>query len=290
MCWVEPNLSGFSRKSPEPIAASFLQRVQQAGEVAGGRHGDGDVGEQIPARERIVVALDVDNAASALRLVEQLRGEVGMFKIGKQLFTSDGPSIVKKVLEMGEKVFLDLKFHDIPNTVAQAGVEAARLGVSIFNVHALGGSDMMRRTVEAVFEAVQRESLTRPLMLAVTVLTSHDQNSLSEIGIDRPVQEQVVRLALLAKSAGMDGVVASPMEILPIREAVAGQDFVILTPGVRPAGSDLNDQKRVMTPGEAVSAGADYLVIGRPLTGAQDPAAAAKKISKEIEQLKASSV
>ena len=246
--------------------------------------------EQIPARERIVVALDVDNAASALRLVEQLRGEVGMFKIGKQLFTSQGPSIVKKVLEMGEKVFLDLKFHDIPNTVAQAGVEAARLGVSIFNVHALGGSDMMRRTVEAVSEAVQRESLTRPLMLAVTVLTSHDQNSLSEIGIDRPVQEQVVRLALLAKSAGMDGVVASPMEILPIREAVAGQDFVILTPGVRPAGSDLNDQKRVMTPGEAVSAGADYLVIGRPLTGAQDPAAAAKKISKEIEQLKASSV
>ncbi|HEX4951362.1 MAG TPA: orotidine-5'-phosphate decarboxylase [Blastocatellia bacterium] len=235
-------------------------------------------------KDRIVVALDVETAAQALTLVEQLRGLVGMFKIGKQLFTAAGPDIVRHIVGLGEKVFLDLKFHDIPNTVAAAGVEAARLGVSIFNVHSLGGSAMMRATVDALNAAAEREKLTKPLILAVTILTSHDQASLAELGIERPLTEQVVHLARLAVAAGINGVVASPQEIAPLRQAIDNPNFVILTPGVRPSGAALNDQKRVMTPGEAVTAGADYLVIGRPITSAGDPAAAAQKIRQEIEQ------
>lgn len=235
-------------------------------------------------KDRIVVALDVETTAQALALVEQLRGQVGMFKIGKQLFTAAGPDIVRHIVGLGERVFLDLKYHDIPNTVASAGVEAARLGVSIFNVHALGGSAMMRATVDAINAAAERDSLTKPLILAVTILTSHDQASLHEIGLERSIQEQVIRLAELADKSGINGVVASPLEIAPLRAAIANPQFVILTPGVRPAGAALNDQKRVMTPGEAVKAGADYLVIGRPITGAENPAMAAQKIREEIEQ------
>ena len=238
----------------------------------------------IQPKDRIVVALDVETPAQALALVERLRGLVGMFKIGKQLFTAAGPDIVRQVIGLGEKVFLDLKFHDIPNTVASAGVEAARLGVSIFNVHALGGSAMMRSTVDAMNAAAEREKITKPVILAVTILTSHDQASLHEIGLEQSIQEQVIRLAQLANQAGINGVVASPLEIAPLRAAIANPNFVILTPGVRPAGAALNDQKRVMTPGEAVKAGADYLVIGRPITSADNPAAAAQKISEEIEQ------
>ncbi len=237
----------------------------------------------IQPKDRIVVALDVETAAQALTLVEQLRGFVGMFKIGKQLFTAAGPNIVRQVVGQGEKVFLDLKFHDIPNTVAAAGIAAARLGVSIFNVHALGGSAMMRATVDAINDAAERENFIKPLILAVTILTSHDQVSLHEIGLERSIQEQVVRLATLAAAAGIHGVVASPQEILPLRQTIDNPNFVILTPGVRPAGAALNDQKRVMTPGAAVLAGADYLVIGRPITSAENPAAAAQKISEEIE-------
>ena len=237
----------------------------------------------IQPKDRIVIALDVETPAQALALVEQLRGLVGMFKIGKQLFTAAGPDIVRQVVGMGEKVFLDLKFHDIPNTVAAAGIEAARLGVSIFNVHALGGSAMMRATVDALNDAAERENFTKPLILAVTILTSHDQASLHEIGLERSIQEQVVRLANLAAASGINGVVASPQEITPLRQAIDNPNFVILTPGVRPAGAALNDQKRVMTPGEAVTTGADYLVIGRPITSAENPAAAAQKISEEIE-------
>jgi orotidine-5'-phosphate decarboxylase len=230
----------------------------------------------------IVVALDVDTAAQALTLVEQLRERVGMFKIGKQLFTAAGPDIVRRVIALGEEVFLDLKFHDIPNTVAGAGVEAARLGVKIFNVHALGGATMMRTCREAVDKVVANENLRRPLILGVTVLTSHTQQSLSEIGIERSIEQQVVRLAQLCATNGMDGIVASPQEIVPIRKAVRKSDFVVLVPGVRPAGAALNDQSRVMTPAEAVEAGADYLVIGRPITAAADPVAAAAKILEEI--------
>ena len=240
---------------------------------------------QILPKDRIVVALDVETPAQALALVEKLRGLVGMFKIGKQLFTAAGPDIVRQVVGMGEKVFLDLKFHDIPNTVAAAGVEAGRLGVSIFNVHALGGSAMMRATVEAVNNLSERENVPKPLILAVTVLTSHDQDSLREIGIEAEIKDQVRRLAQLASASKIDGVVASPHEIESLRTAISNPEFVILTPGVRPVGAALNDQKRVMTPGEAVAAGSDYLVIGRPITGADDPAEAVQKIIKEIEQV-----
>jgi orotidine-5'-phosphate decarboxylase len=191
---------------------------------------------------------------------------------------------------MGEKVFLDLKFHDIPNTVAKAAVEAARLGVSIFNLHAMGGSKMMRAAAEAVNEAAEREGISRPLILGVTVLTSHTQESLNEVGIERRLEDEVVALARLCNASGIDGVVASPQEIIPIREAVRERDFVVLTPGVRPVGTTLNDQSRVMTPAEAICAGADFLVVGRPITAADDPVMAAQKILEEIERASARNV
>lgn len=232
----------------------------------------------------IVVALDVETAEQALSLVERLRGIVGMFKIGNQLFTAAGPDLVRRVLGMGERVFLDLKYHDIPNTVAMAAVEATRLGVSIFNLHTLGGSKMMRAASDAVNETVEREKMPRPLILGVTVLTSHTQASLTEVGIEQNLEAEVVALARLCAASGIDGVVASPQEIVPIRDAVDNPGFVILTPGVRPAGAALNDQSRVMTPAEAIRAGANFLVIGRPITAASDPAQAAQKILEEIEQ------
>ena len=235
-------------------------------------------------RNPLVVALDVASPDRALFLVERLRGVAGMFKVGKQLFTAAGPEIVRKIIAMGEHVFLDLKFHDIPNTVAMAGVEAARLGVSVFNVHAMGGSKMMRAVNEAVTETAERERITRPLILGVTVLTSHTQDSLIEVGIDRKLEDQVINLAKLCEESGLDGVVASPHEIAPIRSAVEDSGFVILTPGVRPAGASLDDQNRVMTPTEAILAGANFLVIGRPITAANDPVDATRKILDEINQ------
>jgi orotidine-5'-phosphate decarboxylase len=242
---------------------------------------------QSPIRNPLVVALDVDSAARALALVEQLRGLAGMFKVGKQLFTAAGPELVRQIVASGERVFLDLKFHDIPNTVAQAGIEAAKLGVSIFNVHALGGTQMMRATVEALGEWAARVGQPRPLVLGVTVLTSHTQESLKELEIENNLAAQVVHLAKLCDAAGLDGVVASPQEIAPIRLAVHNHSFVLLTPGVRPVGAALNDQARVMTPGEAIKAGANFLVVGRPITAAPDPGAAAQKIVEEIEQARA---
>ncbi len=235
-------------------------------------------------RNPIVVALDVDSARQALSLVDQLRGTVGMFKVGKQLFTAEGPDVVRRIIGMGERVFLDLKFHDIPNTVARAGVEAARLGVSIFNLHAMGGSKMMRAAVEMLNEAIEREAIPRPMILGVTVLTSHTQESLNEVGIERKLEDEVVALARLCVSSGIDGVVASPQEIVPIRKAVDNPGFAILTPGVRPAGVALGDQSRVMTPAEAIRAGSNFLVVGRPITAADDPVLAAQKIVEEIEQ------
>jgi orotidine-5'-phosphate decarboxylase len=235
-------------------------------------------------RNPLVVALDFDSPDQALVLVERLRGVAGMYKVGKQLFTAAGPEIVRKIIAMGEQVFLDLKFHDIPNTVAMAGVEAARLGVSVFNVHAMGGSKMMRAVNDAVTETAERESMDRPLILGVTVLTSHSQDSLKEVGIDRRLEDEVVNLARLCAASGLDGVVASPLEIAPIRSAIEDSNFVILTPGVRPAGASFDDQSRVMTPAEAVSAGANFIVIGRPITAANDPIAAARRILSEINQ------
>jgi len=238
-------------------------------------------------RNPIVVALDVETAEQAMSLVERLKSTVGMFKVGKQLFTAAGPDIVRRIIDAGEKVFLDLKFHDIPNTVAKAGVEAARLGVSIFNLHAMGGSQMMRAAAEAVAEIAEKERLPRPLILGVTVLTSHTQDSLNEIGITRKLDDQVAALAQLCDANGIDGVVASPQEIVSIRKAVDNPGFVILTPGVRPSGAALNDQSRVMTPAQAIAAGANFLVVGRPITAADDPVNAAQKILEEIEQVSA---
>jgi len=235
------------------------------------------------ARERLIFALDVDSFDEARRWVERLSGKVGIFKVGKQLFTRCGPDVVRMIRDAGGEVFLDLKFHDIPHTVAMAGLEASRLDVRMFNVHALGGSAMMRRTVEEVHEACAPGKGRRPLLLAVTILTSTDEQALREIGIDRPVTEMVVRLARLAMDAGMDGVVASPLEIEAIRRA-CGTDFVIVTPGVRPAFTAANDQKRIATPGAALAAGADYLVVGRPIAQADDPVAAVELITAEMAQ------
>jgi orotidine-5'-phosphate decarboxylase len=232
---------------------------------------------------KLIVALDVENAQKARELFHALRGIVGMFKIGSQLFTAAGPGLVSEIVKAGERVFLDLKFHDIPNTVAAAGVEATRLGVSIFNVHAAGGSEMMRRTTEAVAECVDAERLARPAVIAVTVLTSADAATLAEVGYSREPRELVPRLALLAAASGLDGVVASPREISTIRSAVTQPGFIVVTPGVRPKGSSLFDQKRVTTPREAMMAGADYIVVGRPILAAADPAQAAQQIVEEME-------
>lgn len=233
--------------------------------------------------KKLIVALDVDTADKARELVSALRGVVGMFKIGSQLFTAAGPDLVSEVVNSGERVFLDLKFHDIPNTVAAAGVEATRLGVSIFNVHASGGSEMMHRTVEAVTKCVADEGLTRPQIIAVTVLTSSNEKTLSEIGFSSTPAEAVGRLAALADAAGMDGVVASPQEVRLVRKAVTTPGFIIVTPGVRPAGSAPGDQSRITTPREAIEAGADYIVVGRPILAAADPIRAARQIIQEID-------
>ena len=232
---------------------------------------------------RLIVALDVDDAQKARELVRALRGLAGMFKIGMQLFTKAGPALVREIISSGDRVFLDLKYHDIPNTVALAGVEATRLGVSIFNIHAIGGSEMMRSTAEAVSECARVESLPRPLVIAVTILTSANEGTVAEVGFASTPAELVPRLAQLAEASGMDGVVASPRELSTVRSAVKKADFVVVTPGVRPAGAALFDQKRVTTPREAILAGADYIVVGRPILEAPDPAKAAQQILDELE-------
>lgn len=237
----------------------------------------------VAAKDRIVLALDVDNDQEALGLVAELRDAVGMFKVGHQLFTAYGPDIVRRVIGAGGRVFLDLKYHDIPNTVAKASAEAVKLGVSIFNVHALGGLDMMKAAAEAAKEASAKHNLAAPVALAVTILTSMDGKSLrKELKITRSLQREVAHLARLAQRAGMHGVVASPQEIRMLRRAVRGA-FVILTPGVRPHWAGKDDQKRTMTPGEAVKTGADYIVVGRPVLNAPDRKAAVEKILEEIE-------
>ena len=228
----------------------------------------------ITARDRIALALDVDNDRDALAIVAELRDSVGVFKVGHQLFTAYGPDIVRRIVGMGGRVFLDLKYHDIPNTVAKASAEAVKLGVSIFNVHSLGGIDMMRAAVESAKETAGKYNVPVPTLLAVTILTSMDEKSMrKELKITRSLQREVAHLARLAQRAGMHGVVASPQEIKMLRRVVRGE-FVILTPGVRPAWADKDDQKRVMTPGEAVRAGADYIVVGRPVLKATDRKAA----------------
>ncbi len=230
------------------------------------------------------MALDLDSDRDALALVDELKGAVGIFKVGHQLFTAYGPDIVRRIVDRGEKVFLDLKYHDIPNTVAKASAEAVKLGVTIFNVHALGGADMMKAAADSARETAARLGVRLPLVLAVTVLTSMDEHSLRrELKINRSLPRQVSHLAKVAQRAGMQGVVASPQEIRLLRRAIK-QPFVILTPGVRPAWAATDDQKRIMTPGQAVCEGADYIVVGRPVLKAPDRRAAIKKIVEEIAE------
>ena len=223
-------------------------------------------------RDRLVVAVDLSKRDDILRLVDALRGTVGVFKIGLQAFIANGPDVLREIVSSGERVFLDLKIHDIPNTAQHAVSEAARLGATIATVHAAGGPAMLR--------ACQHDSL---LVLAVTILTSLDEQELARIGFGGTPLDTAVRLARLAKESGLRGVVASPLEIRAIREA-CGEDFVILTPGIRPAGSDAGDQRRMMTPQEAIGAGADYIVVGRPITGAADPRSAAQRIVEEMSR------
>ena len=231
------------------------------------------------ARRKIIFALDVDTMDEVEKWAGLLADRVGMFKVGKQLYTSCGPQTVREVRERGGEVFLDLKYHDIPNTVAMATLAAARMGVTLCNLHALGGYEMMAATRGALEKEFPGGG--RPKVLAVTILTSSTAETLQGVGINLPVSEMVVKLARLAKSAGIDGVVASPLEVSLIREA-CGDDFLIVTPGVRPSFAAMDDQKRIMTPVDAVKAGADYLVIGRPIAAAADPLAACEAIIDEM--------
>jgi orotidine-5'-phosphate decarboxylase len=234
------------------------------------------------ARDRLIVALDVDTLAQAERLVERLQGLVTRFKIGSQLFTAAGPAAVESVHKRGAEVFLDLKYHDIPNTVAGASREAARMGVLMFNVHASGGRDMMSAAAQGAATAAKEVGVRRPIVLAVTVLTSLDRGALSrELAVAASVEGHVLHLARMAAEAGLDGCVASPNEIGPLRTN-RGPAWVIVTPGVRPVGSALGDQSRIATPRAAVMAGAHYLVVGRPITGAPDPTAAAAAVLQEM--------
>lgn len=226
---------------------------------------------------RVIVALDYANPADALNFVERLEPGTCRLKVGKELFTRGGPQLVEKLVTAGYPVFLDLKFHDIPNTVAGACRAAADLGVWMMNVHASGG----RRMMEAAREAVEASGSERPLLIAVTVLTSMAEADLQEIGITVSPAEQVSRLAALTAASGLDGVVCSPLEVAQLR-ADQGDDFLLVTPGVRPAGGEVGDQRRIMTPGDAVAAGSSYLVVGRPVTQAPDPLQALAAINQEV--------
>jgi orotidine-5'-phosphate decarboxylase len=236
---------------------------------------------------RILVALDVNSLARAREAVSQLAGAVGGFKIGKELFTAEGPAVVHAIAGDGHRVFLDLKFHDIPTTVAGAVRSAARLGVWMLTIHASGGPAMMAAAREAAERAVAETGWPRPLIAAITVLTSLDDQMLAQIGVAGSLDAQVRRLAQLARKAGADGVVCSPREISVVREA-CGDDFLIVTPGIRPvraAGSlPQDDQARTLTAAESVAAGADYLVIGRPILAAADPRAAAIALGRDIDR------
>jgi orotidine-5'-phosphate decarboxylase len=239
--------------------------------------------EPLSPSDRLYVALDVDRLEEAESLLDRLAGVVGGCKIGSQLFTAAGPLAIERALKRGYRVFLDLKYHDIPNTVAGAVREATRLGVFMLNVHASGGLVMLRAAAEAATKAAKELALPRPLVLGVTVLTSLDRRALeTEVGVLGPVEAHVLRLAERAREAGLDGCVASAQEIAPLRLAL-GRRWVIVTPGIRPA-ERADDQIRTATPGVAVRAGADYLVVGRPITVAPDPRAAAHGIQEEIRR------
>jgi orotidine-5'-phosphate decarboxylase len=233
--------------------------------------------------ERLLVALDVDSGAAALQLARELRDVAGGFKIGSRLFTLEGPGLVQALVDAGARVFLDLKFHDIPNTVAQAVESAVMTGAWMVNVHASGGRPMMERAQRAAVETAGRLGGSKPIVIAVTVLTSMDQPTLASVGVERGLDAHVLALAQLTKASGLDGVVASPLETAAIR-AACGSDFVIVTPGIRgaAAGAHKDDQARTLGPADAVRAGATFIVVGRPIIGAADPRAAAAGIVEEL--------
>ncbi|MBI4476806.1 MAG: orotidine-5'-phosphate decarboxylase [Acidobacteria bacterium] len=260
---------------------------------------------ELPPSARLIVALDVDDRATALRLADRLRGVVGAFKIGSRLFTSEGPSVVRHLVDRGDRVFLDLKFHDIPHTVGGAVSAAGRLGVWMMTVHASGGVTMMQAARYAAAARALSAGGQRPLVVAITVLTSLDATALTELGIGRPLEAQVVSLARQARATGLDGVVASPLEIAAIRREV-GDQFLIVTPGIRGAAEASafaprasadktavrkpgtateepgDDQTRTMSAGEALAAGASFIVVGRPIIEAADPRAAAEKLLADL--------
>jgi len=231
----------------------------------------------IPARDQLIVALDVSSAAQAQKIVSSLGEFASFYKVGMQLYTSEGPSLVRDLVGAGRRVFLDLKYHDIPNTVGAAVREAGRLGVSLLTVHGAGGSKMLRAAAKAA-----RESNPAMKVVAVTVLTSMDEEDLHEIGVPGNLEKQVVHVAKLAVKAGCHGVVSSAREAKALRSHL-GNDFLVITPGVRPAGSALGDPARAVTPAEAIAAGSTHLVVGRPITGAANPSEVAEKIIREIE-------
>jgi orotidine-5'-phosphate decarboxylase len=231
---------------------------------------------------KIIIALDYSDEKSALAMVKQLSPELCRIKIGKELFVSTGPALVEKVANMGFDIFLDLKFHDIPNTVAGACRAAANLGVWMVNVHASGGIKMMQAASESI-----ANSSHKPLLIAVTILTSLDEDALQEIGYHRDAQQQVLHLAKMSQDSGLDGVVCSPLEAQSIRAETSSlentnKDFILVTPGVRPKGSNSNDQSRIMTPKQALEAGSNYLVIGRPITASENPLQSLQQIALEI--------
>ena len=233
--------------------------------------------------DQLLIALDIPSGAQALQMADTLRGVAGGFKIGSRLFTSEGPVVVRTLAAKGDRVFLDLKYHDIPNTVATAVAAATSLGAWMINVHASGGLRMMREAAEAARQTAAADGRPRPLVIAVTVLTSMRADMLAEVGVGLPVMDQVTRLASLAQQAGLDGVVASPHETRVLRQR-CGEEFVIVTPGIRggSAAAGRDDQERTMTAGEAMAEGASYIVVGRPIVGAPDPRDAAERIAQEI--------
>ncbi len=232
-------------------------------------------------REKIIIALDAGTKEEALALAGQLE-EARIFKVGLELFTAEGPALLEELARRGKKCFLDLKYHDIPNTVAGATRSAVRHGVAMLTLHVSGGGEMMRRAAEAAADEAAKVGQAKPLLLGVTVLTSLGDGNLLDIGCPSPVGDQVLRLASLAKAAGLDGVVSSPQEIEIIKRQL-GKDFLVVTPGIRPAWAAAHDQKRVLTPAETVRLGADYLVIGRPVTAAPSPREALRRVLEEIE-------
>jgi orotidine-5'-phosphate decarboxylase len=232
-------------------------------------------------KEKIIIALDVGTRQEALALAGALK-EAQIFKIGMELFTAEGPALLEATVRLGKRPFLDLKYHDIPNTVAGAVRSATRNGVSMLTLHTSGGREMMAAAAQASREESARTGTDRPLLLGVTVLTSLKEEDLRRIGIDNPAADQVIRLAALAKGSGLDGVVCSPHEIETVKRE-CGREFLVVTPGIRPAWAAAQDQKRIMTPAEAISRGADYLVIGRPITGAPSPHEAFLRVLAELE-------